>query len=112
MVDFADGLSDRDTGQRLSRSLKGRETFRRFRNEVYERHPELVSVWQSFVRRGREPAPSTGWWSRDCSKKTSLRHSPTTIQSPTCRDPRHVACLTADPEPVTWQDGVYAPRRS
>ena len=60
MVDFADGLSDRDTGQRLSRSLNGRGAFRRFRNELYERHPELISAWQSF-REARARARAVHW---------------------------------------------------
>jgi len=60
MVDFADGLSDRDTGQRLSRSLNGKAAFRRFRSELYERHPELISVWQSF-RDARARARAVGW---------------------------------------------------
>ena len=47
MVDFADGISDRAAGRSLSRSLDGRGAFRRFRYELYERHPELISVWQS-----------------------------------------------------------------
>jgi hypothetical protein len=37
MVDFADGLRDRDTGQRLSRSLNGKGAFRRFRSELCRR---------------------------------------------------------------------------
>jgi hypothetical protein len=60
MVDFADGLSDRDTGQRLSRSLNGKGAFRRFRSRLYERHPELISAWQSF-RDARARARAVGW---------------------------------------------------
>ena len=60
MVDFADGLSDRDTGQRLSRSLTGKGAFRRFRNELYERHPALISAWQSF-REARARARAVHW---------------------------------------------------
>lgn len=60
MVDFADGLSDRDTGQRLSRSLNGKGAFRRFRSELYERHPELISIWQSF-RDARARVRAVGW---------------------------------------------------
>src|SRR4029077_9216031 len=41
MVDFAEGISDRAAGQRLSQSLQGKGAFRRFRNELYEHHPEL-----------------------------------------------------------------------
>jgi hypothetical protein len=48
MVDFAEGISDRAAGHTLSRALDGKGAFRRFRNELYQRHPKLISVWQSF----------------------------------------------------------------
>ena len=60
MVDFAEGISDRAAGGSLSRALAGRGAFRRFRNELYERHPELISVWQSF-RDARARARAVGW---------------------------------------------------
>ena len=60
MVDFADGLSDLDAGRSLSRALAGRGAFRRFRNDLYERHPELISVWQSF-REARARARAVHW---------------------------------------------------
>jgi hypothetical protein len=60
MVDFADGLSDPAAGRSLRRSLNGRGAFRRFRNELHERHPELVSVWQSF-REARARARAVHW---------------------------------------------------
>ena len=60
MVDFADGISDRAAGRSLSRSLNGRGAFRRFRNEIYERHPELISVWQS-LREARARARAVRW---------------------------------------------------
>jgi len=43
MADFADGISDRAAGRSLSRTLNGKGAFRRFRNELHERHPELIS---------------------------------------------------------------------
>ena len=60
MVDFADGISDRTAGRSLSRSLNGKGAFRRFRNELYERHPELISVWQS-LRDTRARARAVRW---------------------------------------------------
>jgi hypothetical protein len=48
MVDFADGVSDRSAGQHLTQSLKGRGAFRRFKSQVYEHHPELISAWRSW----------------------------------------------------------------
>ena len=48
MVDFADGISDRDAGDPLSRALEGKGAFRRFKNELYQRHPELIPVWHAW----------------------------------------------------------------
>lgn len=48
MVDFAAGLTDLDAGKNLARALNGRGAFRRFKNEVYQRHPELISSWHAF----------------------------------------------------------------
>ena len=48
MVDFADGISDRAAGLRLSRALQGKGAFRRFKNELYQRHPELIPAWHAF----------------------------------------------------------------
>ncbi len=47
MADFADGISDSAAGRRLIQSLQGRGAFRRFKNQVYERHPELISAWHA-----------------------------------------------------------------
>lgn len=47
MVDFAEGIPDRTVGRRLSMALQGRGAFRRFRNHVYDRHPELISAWHA-----------------------------------------------------------------
>jgi fermentation-respiration switch protein FrsA (DUF1100 family) len=60
MVDFADGISDRAAGERLSRSLHGKGAFRRFRNELYQRHPELISAWQA-LRDARALARAVEW---------------------------------------------------
>lgn len=45
MVEFADGISDRDAGERLRRSLEGNGASRRFTNVLYQGHPELISPW-------------------------------------------------------------------
>jgi hypothetical protein len=60
MVDFAEGISDRAAGRSLSRSLNGKGAFRRFRNELYERHPELIWIWQS-LRDARARGRAVGW---------------------------------------------------
>ncbi|MFD5091871.1 UPF0158 family protein [Amycolatopsis thailandensis] len=48
MVDFAAGISDERAGERLSRALRGKGAFRRFGNELHDRHPHLVPVWNTF----------------------------------------------------------------
>ncbi len=60
MVDFAEGISDRVAGRRLSRALAGKGAFRRFRNTLYQGHPELISAWQSF-RDSRARSRAVGW---------------------------------------------------
>jgi hypothetical protein len=47
MADFAEGISDSVVGRQLAQSLQGRGAFRRFKNQVYERHPELISAWHA-----------------------------------------------------------------
>ena len=47
MADFADGISDRAAGRRLTQSLQGRGTFRRFQNQLYHHHPELIPGWHA-----------------------------------------------------------------
>jgi len=47
MADFADGISDGTTGRRLAQSLQGRGAFRRFKNRIYEHHPDLISAWHA-----------------------------------------------------------------
>lgn len=48
MTDFADGLSDEVAGRRLASALQGRGAFRRFKNQLYEHLPELISPWHTF----------------------------------------------------------------
>ena len=47
MADFAEGVSDLEAGRDLTLSLKGRGAFRRFKNQLYEHHPELISSWHA-----------------------------------------------------------------
>ena len=47
MADFAEGISDSAAGRRLNRCLQGRGAFRRFKNQLYERHPDLISAWHA-----------------------------------------------------------------
>ncbi|MFI7547581.1 hypothetical protein [Actinoplanes sp. NPDC049599] len=48
MADFTDLLTDERAARRLARSLQGRGSFRRFRNELHDEHPELVPAWNAF----------------------------------------------------------------
>ncbi len=47
MADFADGIDDSAVGRHLTQALQGRGAFRRFKNQVYEHHPELISPWRA-----------------------------------------------------------------
>ena len=60
MADFADGISDRAAGRRLSQSLQGKGAFRRFTNQVYELHPELISAWHA-LRDARARLRAVEW---------------------------------------------------
>jgi hypothetical protein len=60
MVDFADGISDHAAGQRLRRSLEGKGAFERFKSELYQRHPELISSWQA-LRDARAQTRAVQW---------------------------------------------------
>lgn len=60
MVDFADGIGDRGAGERLNRTLEGKGAFRRFRNELYRRPPELISAWHA-LRDARARIRAVQW---------------------------------------------------
>ena len=47
MADFAAGISDTAASRQLMQSLQGRGAFRRFKNELYQRHPDLISAWHA-----------------------------------------------------------------
>jgi hypothetical protein len=48
MADFADGLSDERAGRRLGRAIQGCGAFRRFRAELQEEYPHLLTTWYAF----------------------------------------------------------------
>ena len=57
MADFAEGISDRRASEDLVRALQERKPFRRFRDRMYDGHPELISPWQALREaRGRRRA--------------------------------------------------------
>ena len=47
MADFTDGISDAVARRQLTHALQGRGAFRRFKNQLYEHHPELISSWHA-----------------------------------------------------------------
>ncbi len=86
MVDFADGISDRTAAERLHRSLQGNGAFRRFKNELYQRHPDLISVWHSF-RDARARARAVNWLAEEgLIEKTRSKSSSVRTQTPTCHN--------------------------
>ena len=48
MADFVAGLSDARAAERLEYSLRGKGAFRRFRDELHRRHPDMVPAWRAF----------------------------------------------------------------
>ena len=48
MADFTDGVSDPQAGRRLASALEGRGAFRRFKDQLHERFPELLPSWHAF----------------------------------------------------------------
>ncbi|MEQ0560562.1 UPF0158 family protein [Amycolatopsis sp. NEAU-NG30] len=48
MADFAEGISDEEAGRRLTRAIRGRGAFRRFKDELHEEYPELLEHWYEF----------------------------------------------------------------
>lgn len=48
MADFAEGITDERAARRLLRAIDGKGAFRRFRAELQEEYPELLSAWYAF----------------------------------------------------------------
>jgi len=48
MADFAEQISDDRAAARLGRAIGGRGAFRRFKDELHQRHPELLPIWYAF----------------------------------------------------------------
>ncbi|MFJ8582226.1 UPF0158 family protein [Micromonospora sp. NPDC093277] len=79
MADFADLLSDERAGRRLRRAIDGRGAFRRFRSELYEEYPRLVSVWQGFhdaraVRRAIDFLADNELIAKDAADRVRAKH--------------------------------------
>jgi hypothetical protein len=48
MADFAERITDESTRRSLARAIDGRGAFRRFKHELYQRHPDLIAHWHAF----------------------------------------------------------------
>jgi hypothetical protein len=48
MADFAGAITDERAGRSLGRAIQGKGAFRRFRDELHEEYPDLLSAWYAF----------------------------------------------------------------
>lgn len=48
MADFTELVSDERAGRRRARAIQGRGAFRRFKDELHEKFPDLVPPWYTF----------------------------------------------------------------
>jgi hypothetical protein len=48
MAEFAERITDDAAGRRLSRAIRGKGAFRRFKDELFEEYADLVPVWHAF----------------------------------------------------------------
>lgn len=63
MADFAEQVSDEQAARRLTRALRGKGAFRRFKDELHEEYPDLVATWNAF--RDNRAAVRAVEWMRD-----------------------------------------------
>jgi hypothetical protein len=48
MADFADAIADDQASDRLARAIQGKRAFRRFKDELHYRYPDLLQAWYAF----------------------------------------------------------------
>jgi hypothetical protein len=48
MADFADGITDERTRNRLAGAIQGKGAFRRFKDELHREYADLLPVWYAF----------------------------------------------------------------
>jgi Uncharacterised protein family (UPF0158) len=48
MADFAEAVADERAGRRLARAIQGKGAFRRFKGQLREEHPDLLTAWHAF----------------------------------------------------------------
>lgn len=60
MAEFAGQTSDERARRRLARAIQGRGAFRRFRDELHQEFPQLLTVWEAF-RHNRARCRAVEW---------------------------------------------------
>jgi hypothetical protein len=48
MADFTETIASEQARQRLARAIQGKGAFRRFKDELHDRHPGLLPAWYTF----------------------------------------------------------------
>lgn len=49
MADFTATITDEPARQRLARAIGGKRAFRRFKDELHDRYPDLLPAWYAFL---------------------------------------------------------------
>jgi hypothetical protein len=95
MADFANDISDAIARRKLTQALQGRRAFRRFKNQLYEHHQDLISPWHSLrdvraqrravewrhYRRRTEDYRSARWWLPSAGRRRTSPDPPSTANS-------------------------------
>jgi hypothetical protein len=87
MADFADQVSDPAAQAELGIALQGRGAFRRFRDVLHQRHPDLVGPWRAYEQPAATSSRSTGYPARPGRprRRRGLHRQPSgTVHSLTC----------------------------
>src|SRR3954462_6311745 len=92
---FADRISDEMASDRLKAALQGRGAFRRFKNQIYEHHPALISPWQALrdvraQRRAVEWLLEQGLIDDRAARQFAGDHPDPALPSPFARKRSHV----------------------
>jgi hypothetical protein len=79
MADFADAITDEQAGHRLLRAIQGKGAFRRFKDELHDAYPDLLTPWYAF-RNARAQRRAVQWLadnsliSRDTASRFQTDH--------------------------------------
>ena len=111
MVDFADGIRDRSAGEHLRRCLEGKGAFRRFKNALYQGHPELIPAWHT-LRDARAQARAVQWLADEgLHAEAPPDGSCETNASPPCREAEQWRVRPA-PRTTPRRTTAFTPYRS